>query len=231
MVTVKIMSGQTLGQALKEQGYEVERPCGGNGLCKGCQVYVDGIGMVKSCQFAEEGSYLVEIPKKHLFDAVGEMLGAGMESGNLDKDADKDVDKDADLDRDTRIYAVQRKDWDANPVAAVDIGTTTVVLKLSYRGRMYETGFVNPQRAFGADVMSRIQAANGGIRVDTLFIDEGFGALDSESLDQACETLLGLVEHDRLIGIISHVPELRERIDSQIVVDKTNSGSSIEIHV
>lgn len=76
-----------------------------------------------------------------------------------------------------------------------------------------------------------IQAANGGIRVDTLFIDEGFGALDSESLDQACETLLGLVEHDRLIGIISHVPELRERIDSQIVVDKTNSGSSIEIHV
>lgn len=76
-----------------------------------------------------------------------------------------------------------------------------------------------------------IQAANGGIRVDTLFIDEGFGALDSESLDQACETLLGLVEHDRLIGIISHVSELRERIDSQIVVNKTNSGSSIEIHV
>ena len=173
MVTVKIMSGQTLGQALKEQGYEVERPCGGNGLCKGCQVYVDGIGIVKSCQFAEEGSYLVEIPKKHLFDAVGEMLGAGMESGNLDKDADKDVDKDADLDRDTRIYAVQRKDWDANPVAAVDIGTTTVVLKLFYRGRRYETGFVNPQRLFGADVMSRIQAANGGALEDMQTILRG----------------------------------------------------------
>ena len=169
MVTVKIMSGQTLGQALKEQGCEVERPCGGNGLCKGCQVYVDGIGMVKSCQFAEEGSYLVEIPKKHLFDAVGEMLGAGMESGNLDKDADKD----ADLDRDTRIYAVQRKDWDANPVAAVDIGTTTVVLKLFYRGRRYETGFVNPQRLFGADVMSRIQAANGGTLEDMQTILRG----------------------------------------------------------
>lgn len=76
-----------------------------------------------------------------------------------------------------------------------------------------------------------IQAMNGGIKVDTLFIDEGFGALDAESLDQACETLMGLVEHDRLIGIISHVPELRERIDCQLVVDKTNSGSSVKIRV
>ena len=75
-----------------------------------------------------------------------------------------------------------------------------------------------------------IQAMSGGIRVDTLFIDEGFGALDSESLDQACETLMGLVEHNRLIGIISHVQELRERIDNQIVIEKTNSGSSIRVH-
>lgn len=74
-----------------------------------------------------------------------------------------------------------------------------------------------------------IQAMSGGIRVDTLFIDEGFGALDSESLDQACETLMGLVEHNRLIGIISHVQELRERIDNQIVIEKTNNGSSIRV--
>lgn len=72
-----------------------------------------------------------------------------------------------------------------------------------------------------------IQAFHGGIRVDTLFVDEGFGSLDSESLDQACETLSSLVEKDRLIGIISHVPELRERIDNQLLVEKTNSGSSI----
>ena len=72
-----------------------------------------------------------------------------------------------------------------------------------------------------------IQAMNGGIRVDTLFIDEGFGALDSESLDQACDTLMGLVEKNLLIGIISHVPELRERIDKQLVIDKTGSGSSV----
>ncbi len=76
-----------------------------------------------------------------------------------------------------------------------------------------------------------IQSMNGGIKVDTLFIDEGFGALDTESLDQACETLMGLVEHSRLIGIISHVPELRERIDSQLIIEKTNSGSRVKIHV
>lgn len=74
-----------------------------------------------------------------------------------------------------------------------------------------------------------IQAMNGGIKVDTLFIDEGFGALDSESLDQACATLMGLVETERLIGIISHVTELRERIDKQIVIDKTGSGSSLKV--
>ncbi len=76
-----------------------------------------------------------------------------------------------------------------------------------------------------------IQAFHGGIRVDTLFVDEGFGTLDAESLDQACEILSSLVESDRLIGIISHVPELRERIDSQLVVEKTSGGSTIKIMV
>lgn len=72
-----------------------------------------------------------------------------------------------------------------------------------------------------------IQAFHGGIRVDALFVDEGFGTLDSESLDQACEALSALVEKDRLVGIISHVPELRERIDRQLVVEKSNTGSQI----
>ena len=67
------------------------------------------------------------------------------------------------------------------------------------------------------------------MRVDTLFIDEGFGALDSESLDQACGTLMSLVETDRLIGIISHVSELKERISRQIVVDKCGSGSRVRM--
>lgn len=76
-----------------------------------------------------------------------------------------------------------------------------------------------------------IQAASGGVRVDALFIDEGFGALDSESLDQACETLLSLAESDRLIGVISHVPELKERIRRQVVVDKSGSGSRVRLEI
>ncbi|MDD3367455.1 MAG: SMC family ATPase [Lachnospiraceae bacterium] len=76
-----------------------------------------------------------------------------------------------------------------------------------------------------------VQSCNGGIHMEALFIDEGFGSLDEESLDQACNTLNSLVEKDRLIGIISHVAELRERIDSQIVVEKSNGGSTLQIVV
>lgn len=73
-----------------------------------------------------------------------------------------------------------------------------------------------------------IQTLSGGVRVEALFVDEGFGALDGESLDMACETLQSLVEKDRMIGIISHVQELRERIDCQIVVERSNQGSRIK---
>ena len=65
-----------------------------------------------------------------------------------------------------------------------------------------------------------------GIRLDTLFVDEGFGSLDSEALSKAYNTLAGLTEGNRLVGIISHVTELKERIDKQIVVKKDKSGSS-----
>ncbi len=74
-----------------------------------------------------------------------------------------------------------------------------------------------------------VQAESGGRKVEALFIDEGFGSLDSESLEQACLTLQGLVEKDRLIGIISHVPELAEKIGNQIQIQKTNAGSKAEI--
>ena len=74
-----------------------------------------------------------------------------------------------------------------------------------------------------------IQAMSGGIKVDVLFVDEGFGALDGESLDQACETMQSLVESNRMIGIISHVQELRERISNQIVVERTSGGSTVKV--
>ena len=74
-----------------------------------------------------------------------------------------------------------------------------------------------------------IQAESGGIQIDALFIDEGFGALDDESLGQACSTLQTLASNNKMIGIISHVQELRERIDNQIIVEKKNVGSSIRV--
>lgn len=71
-----------------------------------------------------------------------------------------------------------------------------------------------------------VQASAGGIKLDTMFVDEGFGSLDDESLKQAINTLAGLSEGNRLIGIISHVGELKEKIDKQIVVKKGKSGGS-----
>lgn len=71
-----------------------------------------------------------------------------------------------------------------------------------------------------------IQSAAGGIALDTMFVDEGFGYLDEEALAQAIRALQGLAEGNRLVGIISHVGSLKERIEKQIVVTKKRSGGS-----
>ena len=76
-----------------------------------------------------------------------------------------------------------------------------------------------------------IQSYAGGVQIDAMFIDEGFGTLDAQSMEKALEALQGLTESRRLVGIISHVAELRERIDKQLVVRKTTRGSSIEMRV
>lgn len=71
-----------------------------------------------------------------------------------------------------------------------------------------------------------IQSSAGGIKLDTMFVDEGFGSLDEESLSQAMKALNSLAEGNRLVGIISHVAELKERIEKQIVVTKERTGGS-----
>ena len=76
-----------------------------------------------------------------------------------------------------------------------------------------------------------VQSQAGGVRLDTLFIDEGFGTLDEESLSSAIDVLASLSEGNRLVGVISHVQQLKDRIDRQIVVTKTRAGGSrAEIH-
>lgn len=76
-----------------------------------------------------------------------------------------------------------------------------------------------------------IQASAGGIRLDTMFVDEGFGSLDEETLESAMKALAGLAEGNRLVGMISHVAALKERIDKQIVVTKSETGSHAQIVV
>jgi DNA repair protein SbcC/Rad50 len=74
-----------------------------------------------------------------------------------------------------------------------------------------------------------VQGQSGAIRMDAMFIDEGFGTLDENALRNSLQVLSGLADGKRLIGIISHVHDLQERIDKQIVVSKTISGSQIKI--
>ena len=77
-----------------------------------------------------------------------------------------------------------------------------------------------------------IQSGAGGIKLDTMFVDEGFGSLDEESLHQAIEALADLSEGNRLVGIISHVAELKNRIDKQIIVTKEGSeGSKVRLEI
>ena len=71
-----------------------------------------------------------------------------------------------------------------------------------------------------------IQRNAGGIQLDTMFVDEGFGSLDETSLEQAMDALIGLSNSNRLVGIISHVFVLKERIDKQIIVKKDRFGGS-----
>ena len=73
-----------------------------------------------------------------------------------------------------------------------------------------------------------IQNAAGGIKLETMFVDEGFGSLDDLSREQAIKVLSELAGNDRLVGIISHVNELKEQIDSKIIVKRTEKGSKIK---
>ncbi|WP_182025165.1 AAA family ATPase [Vibrio rotiferianus] len=74
-----------------------------------------------------------------------------------------------------------------------------------------------------------VQSYSGGIRLDTLFIDEGFGSLDPESLDLAIQTLVDLQQTGRMIGVISHVSELKEQMAQRIDVEPSRLGSTVSV--
>ena len=80
--------------------------------------------------------------------------------------------------------------------------------------------------ALALGLADEVQSAAGGVRLDAMFVDEGFGSLDEDALNQAVSALSGLAESRRLVGIISHVAELKSRIQRQVVVTKDRTGGS-----
>lgn len=74
-----------------------------------------------------------------------------------------------------------------------------------------------------------VRSEAGGQEIDTLFVDEGFGSLDEQTLEQVLETLDGLRRTGRVIGVVSHVSEMKQRIDTQLVVTKTPGGSHLSV--
>ena len=77
--------------------------------------------------------------------------------------------------------------------------------------------------------LRRYESHAGGVEIEMMFIDEGFGSLDPQATENAVRTLNSLASGDRIIGVISHVPELKERIENHIVLTKGINGSTVSV--
>ncbi|MDY2607765.1 MAG: SMC family ATPase [Lachnospiraceae bacterium] len=106
-------------------------------------------------------------------------------------------------------------------------------IKDAYTGKVRGVNTLSGGEAFKASLSMAlglsdvVQGYAGGIKLDSMFIDEGFGSLDHESLEKAINILNDLSDGKRMIGIISHISELNERIDKKIHIEKSNEGSRI----
>ncbi|MGR5520149.1 AAA family ATPase [Vibrio sp. PNB22_4_2] len=110
-----------------------------------------------------------------------------------------------------------------------------LVVEDSYTGKTRDVATLSGGESFMAalalalGLSDVVQSYSGGIRLDTLFIDEGFGSLDPESLDLAIQTLVDLQQTGRMIGVISHVSELKEQMAQRIDVEPSRLGSKVSV--
>ncbi|MGR5435927.1 AAA family ATPase [Vibrio owensii] len=110
-----------------------------------------------------------------------------------------------------------------------------LVVEDSYTGKTRDVATLSGGESFMAalalalGLSDVVQSYSGGIRLDTLFIDEGFGSLDPESLDLAIQTLVDLQQTGRMIGVISHVSELKEQMAKRIDVEPSRLGSTVSV--
>lgn len=135
---VTVYKGQNLAQALEKMNMTLEMPCNGAGSCGGCLVEVERFGKVKACQFRLAGTYEVAVPQRMVFQTLG--LSEKAQAFVQEKLAEKET----------------------KPVIAIDLGTTTVALAGCYNKQVVSKSFINPQRSYGADVISRIDACCKG---------------------------------------------------------------------
>ncbi len=110
-----------------------------------------------------------------------------------------------------------------------------LIVEDSYTGKTRDVATLSGGESFMAalslalGLSDVVQSYSGGVRLETLFIDEGFGSLDPESLDLAIQTLIDLQQMGRTIGLISHVSELKEQMSLRIDVESTKLGSSVNV--
>lgn len=131
-------------------------------------------------------------------------------------------------------YRLVRREDAANKVSA---GGLDLLVEDAYSGDSRSVATLSGGESFMAalalslGLSDVVQALSGGVRIDALFVDEGFGTLDGEALERALDQLLGLRDGGRMVGIISHVSELRQRIGSRVEVLPSERGSALRVHV
>ncbi len=145
-MNLHVAAGESLADALRKRRLYVDMPCGGNGTCGRCRVLIENIGWVKSCQFRQPGDYKVQLPAARDFHAV-----VFQDKGTQDARADRKIHE-----------SLQIQQGRKRPLVVMDLGTTTVVMGIFYQEKEQISTFTNPQRIYGADVMSRIQKAAEG---------------------------------------------------------------------